>query len=156
METVIKVRRLHFKDKLSQRAIAERLGISRTTVRKYLKQYSPKPLHLHVPVFTIPNLGISFLYWPNDSITKFSCPSGRDTPLEDTLNGYKIRDLKASIVQFQLLSANLTNNINHRCHQHSSNNGLHLQRRISLIGALRQYKFPVRLLKWMWPLPFLP
>ena len=38
METVIKVRRLHFKDKLSQRAIAERLGISRTTVRKYLKQ----------------------------------------------------------------------------------------------------------------------
>lgn len=38
METVIKVLRLHFKDKLSQRAIAERLGISRTTVRKYLKQ----------------------------------------------------------------------------------------------------------------------
>ena len=62
METVIKVLRLHFKDKLSQRAIAERLGISRTTVRKYLKQYSPKPLHLHVPVFTIPNLGISFPY----------------------------------------------------------------------------------------------
>ncbi|MGF2684419.1 hypothetical protein ACQUFR_17165 [Acinetobacter johnsonii] len=36
METIAKVRRLYHKDKLSQRAIALKLNLSRRTVKKYL------------------------------------------------------------------------------------------------------------------------
>ena len=143
METVIKVRRLHFKDKFSQRAIAERLGISRTTVRKYLKQdltQTPSFTRIHIHYPKLENFILLLTEWLNH---ESSCSSGNDAPLEDALNGYKTRGLKVSIVQLKLLFANSTNNINHRHHPHSSNNDLHLQRRISLIGALKLYKLPV-------------
>ena len=57
METVIKVRRLHFKGKFSQCAIAERLGISRTTVRKYLKQELTRVLSFIRTRIHYPKLG---------------------------------------------------------------------------------------------------
>lgn len=43
METLLKIRRLHHKEKCSQREIAKRLGISRVTVIKYLKQALTQP-----------------------------------------------------------------------------------------------------------------
>lgn len=52
METVLKIRRLHFREGLSQREISRRLGLNRRTIRKYLeqaevprysRQYQPHP-----------------------------------------------------------------------------------------------------------------
>ncbi len=48
METVAKIRRLHHKEGLSQRAIAEKLQLNRRTVNRYLSaveppKYSPRP-----------------------------------------------------------------------------------------------------------------
>lgn len=43
METIAKMRRLFFKEKLSQRQIAKKFSLSRTTVAKYLKEDLSKP-----------------------------------------------------------------------------------------------------------------
>lgn len=43
MQTIAKIRRLHFKQQLSQRQIAKQLSLSRTTVAKYLKSELTQP-----------------------------------------------------------------------------------------------------------------
>lgn len=57
MQTIIKVRRLHFKDGLSQRIIAKKLNLSRTTVRKYLQQESVQPPFFNRTQIHYPKLG---------------------------------------------------------------------------------------------------
>ena len=39
--TIIKIRRLHYKDQLSQRAIASKLGLSRQTIKTHLSTTTP-------------------------------------------------------------------------------------------------------------------
>ena len=37
MEVLVKIRRMHVRDKISERAVAKRTGLSRNTVRKWLQ-----------------------------------------------------------------------------------------------------------------------
>ena len=143
METVIKVLRLHFKDKLSQRAIAERLGISRTTVRKYLKQELTQAPSFTCTRIHYPKLG-NFIPLLTERLNhEIQLPERQRYTARRHFEWLQDQGLKVSIVQFQLLFANSTNNINHHRHPHSSIKGLYLQRLISLIGALKLYKLTV-------------
>lgn len=55
METVAKIRRMHYKEGLSQRAIAEKLQLNRRTVSKYLTALEPPKYTARLPRF--PKLG---------------------------------------------------------------------------------------------------
>ena len=43
METVAKIRRLHLADRLSIRSITRKTGLSRNTIRKYLRSNEVQP-----------------------------------------------------------------------------------------------------------------
>jgi len=55
METIIKIRRLYYKDKLSLRAISTRLGLNRRTVKKHLTTVEPPKYRRSVKLY--PKLG---------------------------------------------------------------------------------------------------
>lgn len=57
METVLKIRRMHQVDGQSINAIAKVTGLSRNTVRKYLRQPLSEPPKYHRPQPARPKLG---------------------------------------------------------------------------------------------------
>lgn len=57
METIAKIRQLHFKQNLSQRQIAKQLSLSRTTVAKYLNIELTQPPQYQRSTVQYPKLG---------------------------------------------------------------------------------------------------
>ena len=57
METILKVRRLYFKEGLSQRTIADKLRMSRHTISKYLKMDIQEPPSYKRSIKHYPKLG---------------------------------------------------------------------------------------------------